>query len=103
MHTRECGSQSAHQSLITDVLQVSSPPLRVHRYEPALRSGGIVASKSLTADIRAGHPLGDLPDAPASGSLAHGSVDPPKTDDRLVSRPRTSPEGRCERRPAHPR
>jgi hypothetical protein len=51
-HTRKCGSQPAHQSLITDVLQVPSPPLRDHLPVP-LPSGCVRATRYLTADIRA--------------------------------------------------
>ena len=34
-YTRKCGTQSAHQSLITDVLQVPLPPVRDHLFRAA--------------------------------------------------------------------
>ncbi len=54
-HNRECGSQPAYQSLITDVFQ-----FRLHQcasYPPRafLRNERLDASTTLTADIRAVH------------------------------------------------
>lgn len=40
-HTRNCGSQPAHQSLITDVHQAPPPPAR-EDYDPLSRAGGNV-------------------------------------------------------------
>jgi hypothetical protein len=45
--------QSAHQSLITDVLQVPLPPVRDHLFRPLVEAEGLVLARPLTADIRA--------------------------------------------------
>lgn len=37
-HTRNCGIQSAHQSLITDVLQVPLPPVRDYLLKPPVEA-----------------------------------------------------------------
>jgi hypothetical protein len=52
-HTRNCGTQSAHQSLITDVLQVPLPPVRDHLFRPLVEAESLVLARPLTADIRA--------------------------------------------------
>jgi hypothetical protein len=59
---RKCGSQSAHQSLITDVLQVPFPLMRELSFGRSLESSEPkTLPEPLTADIRAmlsGHPVG---------------------------------------------
>ncbi len=56
-HNRKCGSQPAHQSLITDVLQFRLHPCAINimnsRSPPRSGSAGYSTCQTLTADIRA--------------------------------------------------
>src|SRR3546814_17966959 len=69
-HSRECGRQPAHQSLITDVLQVPPPPVCVHPTSAALRSGRSRTPDPLTTDIRAL----SAPHLPIIGELGRAHV-----------------------------
>jgi hypothetical protein len=51
-HTRNCGTQPAYQSLITDVLQ-ARPHLCAITFQPLSQAEWITAANPLTADIRA--------------------------------------------------
>ncbi|OWK25407.1 hypothetical protein AJ87_10565 [Rhizobium yanglingense] len=52
-HNRECGSQPAHQSLITDVLQFRLHPCAIIHEGTVRESGSFLMPKALTTDIRA--------------------------------------------------
>ena len=52
-HSRSCGNQPAHQSLITDVQGAPPPPLRDDPLIRSFEARGFFASRRLKTDIRA--------------------------------------------------